>query len=169
MRRVASSAIAVVVFVFASAAAAAPCAGFTDVDDADPFCTHVAWVKNRNVTAGCTATLYCPHDAATRLQMAAFLRRLGDLLLPPNVIWVAPVGGQFQSIQAAIDYAASLPPNPRRLIRVAPGHYSETIVMAPFVDVEGSGQEVTVITGSACGNAPSNAGVVTSTGGQFGG
>ena len=46
-------------------AAAAPCAGFTDVDDSDPFCTHFGWIKNRNITAGCTATLYCPHEAAT--------------------------------------------------------------------------------------------------------
>lgn len=58
-------------------ALAAPCAGFTDVDDADPFCTSVAWMKNRGITLGCTATLYCPGDFVTRLQMAAFMYRLG--------------------------------------------------------------------------------------------
>lgn len=61
-----------------AAAGAAPCAGFTDVDDSSSFCTSVAWMKNRGITLGCTsATLYCPNDAVTRLQMAAFLYRLG--------------------------------------------------------------------------------------------
>lgn len=59
-------------------AVAAPCAGFTDVDDSSSFCTSVAWMKNRGITLGCTsATLYCPNDYVTRLQMAAFLYRLG--------------------------------------------------------------------------------------------
>ena len=70
----------------APAALAAPCAGFSDVDDTvvgAAFCQHVEWVKNRAVTAGCGAgTTYCPNDAVTRLQMAAFMRRLGDALTP---------------------------------------------------------------------------------------
>ena len=56
---------------------AAPCAGFIDVDDASPFCVNVTWIKNRGITLGCTATQYCPNDPVTRLQMAAFLYRLG--------------------------------------------------------------------------------------------
>lgn len=58
-------------------ALAAPCAGFTDVDTSSPFCANVAWMKNRGITLGCTATLYCPDEFVTRLQMAAFLYRLG--------------------------------------------------------------------------------------------
>jgi hypothetical protein len=62
------------------AAHAAPCAGFTDVDDSSSFCVNVVWVKNRNITLGCTSpTLYCPNNAVTRLQMAAFLNRLGNV------------------------------------------------------------------------------------------
>lgn len=70
-------------------AQAAPCAGFADVDDSDaitgPFCTSVEWIKNRGVTLGCVLTpqlLYCPFDNVTRLQMAAFMKRLGDALTP---------------------------------------------------------------------------------------
>jgi hypothetical protein len=67
-------------------AAAAPCAGFTDVVDTvvgAAFCQHVEWLKNRAITLGCTsATLYCPNDAVSRLQMAAFLNRLGTALTP---------------------------------------------------------------------------------------
>jgi hypothetical protein len=59
---------------------AGPCEGFTDVDASSPFCTHVAWVKNRGITLGCTSTLYCPNDAVTRLQMAIFLYRFGNVV-----------------------------------------------------------------------------------------
>ena len=62
------------------AATAAPCAGFVDVDDGSPFCPNVEWLKNRKVTLGCTATQYCPSDPVTRLQMAAFMNRLGSAL-----------------------------------------------------------------------------------------
>ena len=76
--------LAVVAFVVfslvGSGAGAAPCAGFTDVDDSSPFCTNVAWMKSRNITLGCAATLYCPADYVTRLQMAVFMYRLGTVV-----------------------------------------------------------------------------------------
>ena len=62
---------------------AAPCGGFTDVDDSNPaivpFCASVDWIKNRGISLGCdqAQTLYCPNATVTRLQMAAFLYRLG--------------------------------------------------------------------------------------------
>ena len=69
--------------LIASPATAAPCAGFTDVDDASAFCSNVTWLKNRSITLGCTsATTYCPNDPVTRLAMAAFLNRLGTALTP---------------------------------------------------------------------------------------
>ena len=61
---------------------AAPCAGFTDVDTSSGFCPNVEWLKNRKVTLGCTGTTYCPNDAVSRLQMAAFMNRLGTVLTP---------------------------------------------------------------------------------------
>lgn len=63
-------------------AAAAPCAGFADVEDSDPFCPSVEWMKNRNVTTGCGGGNYCPSAAVSRLAMAAFMKRLGDALTP---------------------------------------------------------------------------------------
>jgi hypothetical protein len=69
--------------LLSSTAQAAPCAGFTDVDDTSQFCGNVTWLKNRGITLGCTsATLYCPNDFVSRLQMAAFMNRLGDSLFP---------------------------------------------------------------------------------------
>ena len=65
---------------------AAPCAGFDDVDDATgptaDFCEDVTWIRNRGVTLGCTATQYCPFQFVSRLQMAAFMHRLGESLFP---------------------------------------------------------------------------------------
>jgi hypothetical protein len=67
------------IMLLASAAAtAAPCAGFVDVEDTDQFCPDVTWMKQQGVTLGCTATQYCPADYVTRLQMAAFMHRLGS-------------------------------------------------------------------------------------------
>lgn len=64
---------------------AAPCAGFNDVDDTSPFCPSVEWIKNRGVTTGCVTPplpAYCPADSVSRLQMAAFMNRLGTALTP---------------------------------------------------------------------------------------
>jgi hypothetical protein len=58
------------------------CAGFTDVNPADPFCQHVEWIRSRGITQGCTAGTFCPSDAVSRLAMAAFMSRLGSALTP---------------------------------------------------------------------------------------
>jgi hypothetical protein len=84
MRLLPAIALAALVSLFhAAASRAAPCAGFTDVDDASPFCTSVAWLKNQGVTSGCSATAYCPEANVSRLQMAAFLARFGNALPRP--------------------------------------------------------------------------------------
>ena len=71
---------------FSTALQAAPCAGFPDVDDTvvgTAFCQNVEWIKNRKVTAGCAGGInYCPNDPVSRLQMAAFMNRLGTALTP---------------------------------------------------------------------------------------
>jgi len=62
-----------------------------------------------------------------------------------GVIIVAKSGGHFTSIQAALD---SIPPPPaitRTLVFVAPGIYDEQVTMRAFVDIEGSGEGVTII------------------------
>lgn len=72
-----------------------------------------------------------------------------------NVLVVAKSGGQFTSIQAALDaiggtgpYGVPLPEataeNPY-LIWVAPGVYEERVAMKEWVDIEGAGRGVTVI------------------------
>ncbi len=79
--------IAAVLFVaMAGPVRAAGCPGaapyvFNDVDASDPFCAYVTFMAQQGITGGCvtidsTHRLYCPVDAVTRLQMAAFMGRL---------------------------------------------------------------------------------------------
>lgn len=61
-------------------ALAAPCAGFTDADDASSFCASVEWMRNRGITLGCATNLYCPAESVNRLQLAVFLDRMGNVV-----------------------------------------------------------------------------------------
>ena len=62
-------------------AANAQCVGFTDTPN-DVFCPGVEWLKNRSITAGCTATEFCPSSPVSRLAMAQFMNRLGKAMTP---------------------------------------------------------------------------------------
>lgn len=69
--------LATAVLAVSPVLSAAPCAGFNDVSDSDPFCVYVDWMKNRGITLGLTPTQYDPAGYVTRMQMAAFMFRLG--------------------------------------------------------------------------------------------
>lgn len=71
--------------------AQAACAGFPDVAN-DGFCPNVEWIRNRQVTLGCEGGNYCPDQMVSRLQMAAFMNRLGNALTPAQVRVDAVVG-----------------------------------------------------------------------------
>ncbi len=75
-----------------------------------------------------------------------------DAPRPAQVVWVATSGGdhtKLSSALAAIDDASAGKPY---VIKIAPGVYTETapVDVKDFVDIEGSGQEVTTLT-CACG------------------
>ena len=48
---------------------------FSDVLPTDIFCRSVHYLAVQNVTAGCSATQYCPTPNVTRLEMSAFVAR----------------------------------------------------------------------------------------------
>jgi hypothetical protein len=48
---------------------------FTDVPTNSQFCPHIKRAKELGITAGCTATTYCPAVNVNRAQMAMFLTR----------------------------------------------------------------------------------------------
>lgn len=78
------------------------CEGFTDVAGSSGFCASVSYIRNRSITQGCTATEYCPNNLVSRLQMAAFMQRIGQ-----------PLSGTVQMTAAApgiVDFAASPSP-----------------------------------------------------------
>ena len=90
------SALAACSFVASGSALAQFCVGFIDVPSASGFCQNVEWIRNRGVTLGCEIpNSYCPDRNVTRLQMAAFLNRLGTALTPviltPGAAAAAPV------------------------------------------------------------------------------
>src|SRR5215469_13403768 len=60
-----------------TSAVAQNCDGFVDVLASNPFCPDVTWLKTYGLTKGCDATHFCPNDNVSRLEMAAFMHRLG--------------------------------------------------------------------------------------------
>jgi hypothetical protein len=48
---------------------------FTDVPNSSPYHAQIDALVGSGITAGCSATTYCPSSAVTRAQMAAFLGR----------------------------------------------------------------------------------------------
>ena len=140
-------------------ASAAPCAGFTDVDTEDPtkapFCTSVEWMKNRAITLGCTSTLYCPDDYVTRLQMAAFMYRLGfqnAFLNNGNAFGTTAVLGTTD------DQALDVRVNGSRAMRYEPNAVSPNVV---------GGSSANFVTAGVRGATISGGGVPTGTDPDF--
>jgi hypothetical protein len=106
--------IAAVLSAGASMAQAQFCAGFTDVAAASGFCPNVEWLKNRSITLGgvCAAgTVYCPNDPVTRLQMAAFMNRMGKALTP-DVLFVDQNPGAVTIQGGSYGFVCLSPPYP---------------------------------------------------------
>lgn len=70
-----------------------------------------------------------------------------------NVVIVAKSGGDFTSVQAAIEIITDAAANNQYLVWVAPGVYSEMVTMKSYVHLQGAGQEATVITSSVTSNS----------------
>jgi hypothetical protein len=111
----------------------AQCVGFTDVAGvpfSNPTCQNVAWMKNRAITLGCTPTLYCPFDNVNRLQMAAFMNRVGNVL-SPDVQSVEETGGTLNlGTTSVICQTPNLP-----ALAPAPG-YPRTVDVSASMSLE---------------------------------
>lgn len=70
--------------------------GFTDIGSS-PFKSEIGWLVAEEVTAGCSATKFCPRSAVTREQMASFLRRVTGI--------PAQASGWFTDVSSSIHRA----------------------------------------------------------------
>jgi hypothetical protein len=70
--------LGVALSLITTSAGAQNCDGFIDVLASSPFCPDVTWLKTFGVTKGCAPSQFCPNENVTRLQMAAFMHRLGN-------------------------------------------------------------------------------------------
>ncbi len=95
--------------------------------------SSTSWVENLNA------------DLLDGLEASAFART------PAQVLVVSPSGGDFTSVQDALDAITDASFTKRYLVRVGPGTYAEEVTMKPFVDIEGSGEDLTIL--RAFGNA----------------
>jgi hypothetical protein len=66
-----------------------------------------------------------------------------------GVVVVAKSGGDYGSVQAAIDSITTASAETPYLVWVAPGVYEEQVTMAPYVHLQGAGQDATTIRSDA--------------------
>lgn len=131
-------------FLFLSVMALAPrahaqCAGFSDVPGTSiqPTCANVTWIKNRSVTLGCTATTYCPDQGVGRLQMAAFMNRVGNLM-SPTVFGAEEAGGTLDfSSEHVVCQTTELPALAR--------DYARTLEADASLSVEVTGLQTLIV------------------------
>jgi hypothetical protein len=75
-----------------------------------------------------------------------------------NVVIVAKSGGDFTTIQGALDSITDASSTNHYLVWVAPGTYTEQVTMKQYVDIEGAGELATEIT--YAGSAASGTGTL---------
>jgi len=95
------------------------------------------------LAGGPSYTTLSPRQPLTAAPYALFAL---DVPAYDNVVVVAKSGGDFVSVQAALDSITDATEQNHYLVWIAPGVYTETVTMKEFVDIEGSGQLSTRIT-----------------------
>ena len=73
---------------------------FTDVPATHPFFKYIQRMRQLGITAGCSATTYCPDDPVTRGQMAVFLVR-GRAAIPSGQNVPSPDQPFFTDVPAS--------------------------------------------------------------------
>ncbi len=78
-----------------------------------------------------------------------------------NLIVVAKSGGDYTSIQAAVDSITDNDEFNRYLVWVAPGAYSEIVTLKPYVSLQGAGTGTTVLISTASGGTAASGATLT--------
>jgi hypothetical protein len=158
--------LSVALSLITASATAQNCDGFTDVLASSPFCPDVTWMKTYGVTKGCDATHYCPTDNVSRLQMAAFMHRLGNnaflqggnafgsvafLGTTDSASFILVVDGkQSMFVQPAVDGFFGFNPN------VTNGPYVNSVALGIAGGTIGGGGGCNPGTGGSCSPARGN-------------
>jgi hypothetical protein len=83
---------------------------FSDVPSGHTFHGDIARVYEARITAGCSPTTYCPDDAVTRGQMAAFLQRTGGRIgISPVPGAAIPLSGSYTVLNTVQIRAGNVP------------------------------------------------------------
>ncbi len=119
------------------------CSPFTDVAQADGFCSSIQWMHNRGITLGCTTDQYCPADPVRRDQMAAFMFRLGNVVHQQggNAFGATAVLGTTDA--HALDVRAS----GERVMRFEPNTISPNVIGGSAANVVTTGVRGATIAG----------------------
>jgi hypothetical protein len=82
-----------------------------------------------------------------------------------NVITVAKANGKFTDPVAAVNSITDASETNPYLVLIGPGVYTitQTLVMKPYVDIAGSGENITKITGAISGMTPSISAIIIGT------
>jgi hypothetical protein len=78
-----------------------------------------------------------------------------------QTVVVAKSGGDFTSVQAALNSITDASDSKHYLVWVGPGTYNGRVQMKPFVDIEGAGELATKITASGGGSFSAGSSVVS--------
>ncbi|HEY77131.1 MAG TPA: hypothetical protein G4O00_13315 [Thermoflexia bacterium] len=96
-----------------------------------------------------TYTTLTPRQALTAVPYALFSL---DTTPYANVVTVAKSGGDFTSIQEAINSITDASADNPYLVWVAPGVYNETVTLKPYVHLQGAGKGNTIVQADAPGD-----------------
>ncbi len=73
-----------------------------------------------------------------------------------HVVHVGTDGGDFSTISAALAAITDAGESNPYVIRIAPGVYTETVDLKPYIDIEGSGEGITILRGFGSNTSPSS-------------
>jgi hypothetical protein len=131
---------------------------FPDVPDTHWAFSYVQRLYEGGITTGFGDGTYRPENNTTRAEMAAFLLRTADFARGVKITLVDTSGNNYADPAEAmsdLDAWCGTPSSTNPcLVKILPGVYdigSTSLQMQDYVDIAGSGENVTKITGSLSG------------------
>lgn len=132
-----------------------PCSESRPLAAAVNYTTGVTIANQVSVTIGTEGKICIYSSAETDLVVDTYGFYQASSDDPERVVWVADDGsGDFLSLSAALASITDASATTPYLIKIAPGVYTETsnVAMKDYVDIEGSGKNVTTISCDCGGN-----------------